>query len=104
MSAHSRHTRSGMTPTRISAANALQPRHIANTDSRVAATINSAMKMSDSPSAPVSHATSAAVVTVSPMVCAKRLGGPGTRRAANGSAGHRDLGCEQAERTQLRAR
>ena len=89
MSAHSRHTDSGMTPIRISAANALHPRQMPNTDSSVAATINSPMSRSANPSAPRTQATRAAVVTVVPIACANRLGGPGTSRAANGKRGPR---------------
>src|ERR1019366_46907 len=76
-------TSAGITPARISTANALQPRHRPNTDSSVAATISSpsntyAAVLRPNPSAN----TAADTENAAPIPWAKRLGGPATGRAA----------------------
>src|ERR1039458_7459053 len=75
-------TSAGITPARISTANALQPRHRPNTDSSVAATISSpsnayAAVLRPNPSAN----TAADTENAAPIPWAKRLGGAATRSA-----------------------
>src|SRR5262249_27589094 len=81
-------TSSGMTPKCMSTANALHPRHSANTDSRAAATRMSPTKTSASAVSPNPNcAITAATDKVAPIPWAKRFGGPATSLGANGSLG-----------------
>lgn len=88
MSLHSAQTSSGITPRRINRANALQPRHRANTDSSVAATARAPSTIQAASGASKTSASAAAVTeNTAPIACAKRLGGPGTGFASSGNRG-----------------
>ena len=77
-----------MTPRRISQPNSVQPRQKANTDSSVAATtIIATSTRAARVASNATAATSAATLSVAPMPCANRFGGPGTHRGATGSLG-----------------
>ena len=80
MSAHSRHTDSGITPRRIKKLKMWQPTQMARTDSAKAKTTMRPSSTWATRHSPASQLTVAAVVTTAPMPWAKRLGGPGTGR------------------------
>jgi DnaK suppressor protein len=69
-----------MTPTRMRAAKIRHPTQIAAADSRVAKTMISASSAWAAPYSRPAVSATAPVVTTAPIPCAKRFGGPGTKR------------------------
>ena len=87
MSLQRSQTSSGMTPTRMSKAKALQPRHTASADSRKAAVPRRASTTWAANQWSRIVSTRAVSEKATPMPWANRLGGPGTRFPSIGRRG-----------------
>ena len=104
MSAQAAHTSSGMTPARIRAPKTMQPRQIANADSRKAAAASRAATTQVAVARPnPNHRTSAVEEKATPMAWANRLGGPATSFGAPGQPGGHHPGGQLAQGAERRA-
>src|SRR5579862_8403425 len=85
------HTSGGIIPAFINIAKALQPKQIANADSRKAAVANIIKRTTAAVHSPERVSRKAHRENAAPIPWAKRFGGPGTGRSANGRRGVRTL-------------